>query len=218
MGGFGSGRWKKRGRKMVGSCWELDANYLSARGCLEPGWSGQWTDGNEVASINLRAEAGQLCLSWRGEERDEDGEREDMAEIIPIVRVPCQLGGTRPYFLCPGVGAVGCGRRVIKLYLSRRRFLCRQCSRLVYASRYEKKPWQRAYRHVDKLARRLARADAPPLAKSHRAMPADTYAQLLDELLRAELLAYEAVTDDLQQLIARLDKKHSRRRKPQFTL
>jgi hypothetical protein len=40
-------------------------------------------------------------------------------------------------------------------------------------------------------------------------MPADTYAQLLEELLRAELLAYEAGTDDLHQLIARLDKKHS---------
>ena len=116
MGGFGSGRWKKRGRKMVGSCWELDANYLSARGCLEPGWSGQWTDGNEVASINLRAEAEQLHLSWRG------GEREDVAEIVPIVHVPCNLGGTRPYFICPGDGTAdaGCGRRVAKLYLARR--------------------------------------------------------------------------------------------------
>ena len=217
MGGLGSGRWKKQGRKTVESCRELDVNYLSAMGCLQPGWSStcQWILGNEVASINLRAEAEQLHLSWRG------GEREDVAEIVPIVHVPCNLGGTRRYFICPGDGTAdaGCGRRVAKLYLARRRlFLCRHCSQLSYASPYEKKPWQRAYRHVDKLARRLARADAPPLAKSHRAMPADTYAQLLEELLRAELLAYEAGTDDLQQLIARLDKKHSRRRKPQFTL
>ena len=92
MGGLGSGRWKKQGRKTVESCRELDVNYLSAMGCLQPGWSStcQWILGNEVASINLRAEAEQLHLSWRG------GEREDVAEIVPIVHVPCNLGGTRP--------------------------------------------------------------------------------------------------------------------------
>jgi hypothetical protein len=85
-GWSGMREMEEAGRKMAGSCWELDANYLSARGCLEPGWSGtcQQTLGNEVASINRRAEAGQLHLSWRGEEQDGDGEREDMAEIIPI--------------------------------------------------------------------------------------------------------------------------------------
>ena len=112
-------------------------NYLSAMGCLQPGWSStcQWILGNEVASINLRAEAEQLHLSWRG------GEREDVAEIVPIVHVPCNLGGTRRYFICPGDGTAdaGCGRRVAKLYLARRRlFLCRHCSQLSYASPYEK--------------------------------------------------------------------------------
>ena len=199
---------------MVGSCWELDANYLSARGCLEPGWSGQWNDGNEVASINLRAEAGQLCLSWRGEERDEDGEREDMAEIIPIVRVPCQLGGTRPYFLCPGVGAVGCGRRVIKLYLSRRRFLCRQCSRPVYASPYEQ-PWQRAFRRANKLWQRLDPAGiAAQVPEKPRAMPLATYKRLLEEALQAEMLADEARADWLRRLAAQIENRH----KPPFTL
>jgi hypothetical protein len=57
-------------------------------GCLRPGWSSpcQWILGNEVASINLRAEAERLHLSYTL--RVGDGEWEDMAEIIPIVRVP----------------------------------------------------------------------------------------------------------------------------------
>ena len=170
MGGWGSGRRKEQGRKTVGSCWELDANYLSAKGCLEPGWSGTWQGtnnavyGNEVYSINLRAEAGQLYLSWHSRRRGvagrniitgegtdgggTDGEEKcgdvTAAGIIPIVHVPCRFGGSRPYFVCPGTvisgtgsgttnastgaaatATTGCGRRVIKLYLSNRYFLCR---------------------------------------------------------------------------------------------
>ena len=83
MGGLGSGRPKQRGRKVVGSCWELDANELSAQGRLEPGQSsirplaiGNGAGGSVVVALNLRAEAGCLYLSWRspiaasGEERD----------------------------------------------------------------------------------------------------------------------------------------------------
>ena len=64
MGGLGSGRRKDRGRKTVESYWMLDVDQLAKKGCLRPGWSGtcQWTDGNEVASINLRAEA-KDCIS-----------------------------------------------------------------------------------------------------------------------------------------------------------
>jgi hypothetical protein len=33
----------------------LDVDQLAKKGCLQPGWSGtcQWTEGNEVVSINL---------------------------------------------------------------------------------------------------------------------------------------------------------------------
>ena len=39
MGGLGSGAWEKHNRQIVGSCCEIDANHLSAGGCLEPGQS-----------------------------------------------------------------------------------------------------------------------------------------------------------------------------------
>ena len=58
----------------------LDIDQLREMGCLRPGWSGacQWTDGNEVASINVRAEVKRLHLSYTV--RVGDGERQDMAE------------------------------------------------------------------------------------------------------------------------------------------
>jgi len=209
MGGLGSGRWKKPGRRTVEFCRALDANDLSSKGCLQPGWSGacQWAHGNEVSSVSLRCEAEQLHLSWHG------GEQEEVTEIIPIVRVPCQLGGSRPYFLCSGDGAAGCGRRVIKLYLSRRRFLCRHCSQLVYASPYEQ-PWQRAFRRANKLWQRLGIAGTA-VPETPKGMPVSTYARLLEAALRAETLATEACTDRLQQLAARIG---NRSRKPLFTL
>jgi hypothetical protein len=122
----------------------LDVNQLSEKGCLRPGCSGtcQWIVGNELFSISLRAEAGRLHLSYTV--RVGDGERRDMTETISIVHLPCRFGGNRTYFICPGPGdGTDCGRRVIKLHLSHRYFLCRHCNQLAYACQYER-PWQRA--------------------------------------------------------------------------
>jgi hypothetical protein len=93
-------------------------NRLHKAGCLTPGWTRgwQWTqDGEKVASINLRAEPDRLHLSYRV--RIAGGEWESIEEPVRIVRVPCRLGGARPYFLCPGVvNGITCGRRVAKLH------------------------------------------------------------------------------------------------------
>src|SRR5262249_37658059 len=125
MGGPGSGRWKNRARKTLDSCLMLDINQLRGKGCLQPGRSStcQWTVGNEGFSINLRAEAEQLRLSYT---MRVGGEKcEDVAEVIPIVHLPCRFGGNRVYFNCPGPKEGECGRRITKLYLSHRYFLCR---------------------------------------------------------------------------------------------
>jgi hypothetical protein len=178
---------------MVGSRRSLDVNHLSAMGCLWPGWSGtcQWTDGNEVASISLCGEAGRLHLSYRV--RIGDGEWEDVAEIIPIVRVPCRFGGSRAYFICPGFGdGRKCGRRIANLYQSSRYFLCRHCSQLAYASQYEQ-PWERALRRANKLRQRLGITGiATPLPEKPKGMWVRTYARLLEETLRAEIPADKA--------------------------
>ena len=156
MGGFGSGRRSGSGRGTVEACRSLDVNRLHRAGCLHAGSMGgwQWTcDGEKVASINLRAEADRLHLTYRV--RMGGGEWEDVAETIRIVRVACRFGGTRVYFICPGVAnGVSCGRRVAKLYGAGLYFLCRHCYRLAYASQSEAVS-DRALRRADKIRQRL---------------------------------------------------------------
>ena len=66
------------------------------------------------------------------------GDWQDMEQSTPIVWMPCQFGGARPYFVCPGiVNGIACGRRVTKLYGAATYFLCRHCCRLVYAAQRE---------------------------------------------------------------------------------
>src|SRR4051794_36064073 len=104
MGSFGSGRRSGSGRDTVEMCRSIDVNRLHRAGCLQPGYWGswQWTrDCERVASINAHADVDQLHLSYRV--RIAGGEWEDVSETVLIVRTPCRFGGTRPYFICPGV-------------------------------------------------------------------------------------------------------------------
>jgi hypothetical protein len=202
MGGPGSGRWRGRGRETVEAYRCLDVNRLSMKGYLRPGLSSvyHWNEGSEVASIKLHAEAGRLQLSycvWVG-----DDKWKDVAEIIPIVRVPCRLGGSRSYFICPGFqNGRECGRRVAKLYVSKCYFLCRHCNRLAYASQYEQ-PWQRARRRANKLWQRLGidSGIAGTLPEKRKGRSARIFARLLEKTLEAEILADEACLKRLQWL------------------
>jgi hypothetical protein len=180
----------------------LDINQLSDKGCLRAGCSStcQWMVGNEVFSINLLAEAERLSLSYTVRVRN--GESEDMAETIPIVHLRCRFGGSRVYFNCPGAKeGTECGRRITKLYLSDRYFLCRQCNQLAYASQFEP-PWKRALRRVNKLKQRLG-VDVgigDPFPEKPKGMWARTFDYLLVEMLQTEILAYEAQANMLKRL------------------
>jgi hypothetical protein len=156
--------------------------------------------GNEVFSINLLAEAERLSLSYKVRVRD--GESEDMAETIPIVHLRCRFGGSRVYFNCPGPKeGTECGRRISKLYLSHRYFLCRQCNQLAYASQYEQ-PWKRALRRANRLKQRLGMdvGIGDPFPEKPKGMWACTYGRLLDEIFQAEILAYDVQANMLKRL------------------
>ena len=207
MGGLGSGRRKNRVRKTVESYCMLDVNQLSQKGCRQPGCSStcQWTDGNEVVSINLRAEAERVRLAYAV--RAGDGGREDVVDTISVVYLRCSFGGSRAYFICPGPGGgTECGRRITKLHLSRRYFLCRRCNRLAYASQYEE-PMQRALRRASKLKQRLGVGGgiAEPLPDKPKGMWTRTYGCLLDEILQAEMLASEAQANRFRRLLAQIE-------------
>lgn len=214
MGGIGSGRPPGSSRGTVESCRSIDVNRLHREGCLRPGWAGgwQWTyDGETGASISLRAESDRLHLSYRV--RICGGEWEDVVETIRIVRVPCRLGGTRPYFICGDVGSgIGCGRRVAKLHGADRYFLCRRCYRLAHASQSES-AWERNLRRSSKIKQRLGGEPGPiaPFPPKPKGMWRRTYERLRRQAIEAEFLANRAFAPRAQRLLARIDNPNRKR-------
>ena len=208
MGGFGSGRPSGSGRGTVETCRSIEVNRLHREGCLRAGWMGhwQWTrDGEKVAGIDLRAEHDRLNLDYRV--RIGGGEWEDVAETVRVVRLPCRFGGTRPYFICPGVvNGIACGRRVAKLYGPSRYFVCRHCNRLSYASQSEAAQ-DRALRSANKIRQRLG--GDPGMASQFPARPKGmwrrTYERLQKRTFEIEMRAEEAMDLHLVKLAARID-------------
>lgn len=204
MGGIGSGRPSGLGRYTLESCSSNDVNRLHREGCLRPGWCGGWQwsrDGEKVASINLRADDEPLHLSYRV--RVAEGGWEEVEETVRIVRVPCRFGGTRPYFICPGVvNGISCGRRVVKLHGSGRYFLCRHCYRLAHASQSEG-AWDRALRRANKIRMRLGGEPgiASPFPPRPKGMWGRTYERLRNEVLEAEQLGDEAFLIQAEKLL-----------------
>jgi hypothetical protein len=134
MGGYGSGR--RGGKHVAENCRSLDANKMHRAGCLRGGYAGGWEwtrDGQSVASIRFASTSERLTLDYRY--RINGGDWQDVTQPVPINWEPCRYGGQRAYFLCPGVvGGRYCGRRVVKLYMGNKYFLCRHCYRLAYRS------------------------------------------------------------------------------------
>jgi hypothetical protein len=194
MGGLGSGRPGGSGRSKVENVRSIDVNWLRRSGYLRSPCTGElfWTcEGETVGTVNFRYEQNRLRLLYRV--RISGGEWQHVDQPITIARLPCRFGGTRPYFLCPGlVDGKWCGRRVMKLYGGGRYFLCRHCYTLVYASQSEV-PWDRALRRANKIRRRLGgplSMDRPFPAKP-RGMWRRTYERLCDQVLDAEMWADE---------------------------
>src|SRR4029078_1501292 len=89
MGGIGSGRRNRSGRGKVEERRSLDVNRLHKGGSLQPRLAGavHWTrDGEKVATINLRAEADRVHLSYRVQV----GQAwQEVDEKVRIGAVPC---------------------------------------------------------------------------------------------------------------------------------
>jgi len=78
-------------------------------------------------------------------------EWEDVEEPVEFAWTPCNFGGERPWFICPGAG---CGQRVAVLYGPGRYFLCRHCYDLSYQSQRDTKMYWALHRAQD-IRRRL---------------------------------------------------------------
>lgn len=150
MGGYGSGR-RQRGRETTSDMRALDVRRLQREGLLTPGrcFMWKWTrDDQEIASIQIRTEAGRVILNYRI--RSDGGEWQPMKYPVCVEWTRCHLGGQRAWFRCP---VKGCGRRVAILY-GGSIFGCRHCHKLVYESQRENDE-DRATRRAETIRGRL---------------------------------------------------------------
>ncbi len=157
MGGYGSGDWQIWNAKpLVERCRSLDMRLWCREGRLYPGadFSTTWFDknGNQLASIGVRVGHDQLTLQYQYQYHQGDNVWEAIRDSIPLTWTPCNYGGRRPWFQCPGiVNGAPCGRRVAKLYLRRKLFRCRRCHGLVYSAQrvpLADRPRERAGRKI----------------------------------------------------------------------
>ncbi len=152
MGGSGSGRqWYSGAKDTTDDYRSIDVRRWKRDGLLTPhqsfGW--QWSRQGEVfASINVRTEPDRVNLTYRHRSGVDDWK--DERYPVYLDWTGCNLGGRRPWFLCP---ALGCGRRVAILY-GGSIFACRHCYQFVFASQRE--TWyDRAARRADRIREKL---------------------------------------------------------------
>ena len=205
MGGYGSGRRVDCRRITVESCPSIDVNRLHREGDLLPGRQSNhhWTwNGETVASMQIRSGDDHLRLSFRA--HNPGRLRESVGGIVHIARTPCRYGGSRPYFVCPGVeNEIHCGRPVVKLYGLGGSFRCRHCHRLVYSSQSEGAR-DRKTRRANKIRRRLSSETnmAAPFPKRPKGMWQRTYDRLRAEGLKAEATAFGPSLRRLEEFLA----------------
>jgi hypothetical protein len=157
MGGYGSGQWRSRPRKLtVEECIVLSAGKLQRDGVLRAGIASTgtltWTrtgTGEELSSVGFRVNT----LGHGGFAMDlhytatRSGERVDYTVGLTTTTLP--WGGVRWWFVCPLIAnGRACGRRCGKLYLppGGRYFGCRLCYDLSYVSAQEAHKWDGMYR------------------------------------------------------------------------
>jgi hypothetical protein len=158
LGGMGSGNRHRLDKKTTTSeCNSLDVRRLYRDGLLKPGtsFSSSWSRADrETGSIGGFVFRDQLILSYSHRSR-QGAEWETVKEPVPLEWTPCNFGGERPWFVCPGVvNGKRCGRRVAVLYGPGKYFLCRHCYDLRYESQREDKK-DRALRRAQKIRIRL---------------------------------------------------------------
>lgn len=154
-------RWARSGGKPVAdqNVLRVDVRFMHRKGWLRRGsrFSLNWTCGGEPSG-NIRVETGVgdppgiLWLIYKATSGGSD-QWVDMREPVPIEWQPCNYGGARPWLRCSR-----CNRRVAVLW-GGRRFLCRQCQHVAYASQ-NVSSLDRATEQSRKLRKRLGHDDA----------------------------------------------------------
>lgn len=213
MGGLYSGNWYNHPprKELVEAYPALDVRDLHLERRLEPGGRYLWTwwqGDREVLSVEITAldDAVELAYPPGGQ-----GGRVERY-VTPLEWTACNLGGKRPWFVCPGVkDGVACDRRAARLHLRGGLFLCRRCHDLAYAS--QRDGLRTAPIHKARaIRRRLGGSESilDPFPGRPKGMHRATYARLQDEYqeaLERHLRVTDAYLGELDGLIGKVYKK-----------
>jgi len=198
MGGRGSGRiWYggaggAGGKDTTEDHRRIDIRWLKKQKFLRPGNIGSlsWTRGEEqVGSIGFRMEADLMTLIYRY--RVNDGEWEDVEQVVRFDRTLCHFGGFRKWFLCPQ-----CGKRMALLYGAGKYFLCRHCYDLVYTCQQEIEI-DRMMRKARKIRDRLGASHnlSMPIWRKPKGMHQRTFDRLRDQENETNTLKWRLIGD-----------------------
>lgn len=193
MGGSGSGNWYRFDSKTVAEhCCSIDVRQLSRWGYLKP-WLRYPLKWNNGSNIIIETKPGAIELFYGISHNEQP--REDVRIEVPLSWSSCNYGGKRPWFICPGKG---CGRRVAKLYLADKYFLCRHCHDLAYSSQKERKEF-RLLNKAKKIYQRLGvmGRDDIYIKPKPKGMHQATYDMLRDTALDIE---YEAMREIMNKI------------------
>jgi hypothetical protein len=132
-------------RKTVEKCLIVDISWLRKKGFFKgPNkWLVEWTTGliEFKKSITIINKLNEFITFVYVLTNNYTKEKEEIIYDVELIKTPCNFGGFRYWFKCPGVKeGVPCGRLSIKLYLSPggNYFLCRHCYDLTYRDRQKK--------------------------------------------------------------------------------
>jgi hypothetical protein len=192
LGGTGSGSWYRFGTKRtVEEYYSLDVGVLNRKGLLKPGcsftasWFGAGREVSSIAGIVLGEQRPELVMLLYTHGKGANAEGEHVRQPVELGWTPCNFGGERPWFLCPGIG---CGGRVAVLHAAGKYFLCRHCYALSYESQRGDKA-HRALRRAQKIRKRLGGSAnmMEPFPEKPKGMHWSTYERLWQEHHEAEM-------------------------------
>jgi hypothetical protein len=168
---------------------------MSRKGCLEPwqSYSWKWENG---CNLDVETTPDAIELFYTISRNSLPGEKVHIK--IALSRTACNYGGECLWFRCP---SRGCGRRVARLYLAGKYFLCRHCHDLAYSSQREGKEF-RLMNKARKIYRRLGVNSYNDLflEPKPKGMHLTTYEQLVNraqefesEALRAACIRFKII-------------------------
>ena len=196
MGGNGSGKWHRLNTKTITDrCLSMDINEISKYSKLRHGYEGTitWTSSmGKETKVDIRIEQQSIELDYVVNSRNDQG---NINYAIQLTFTSCNYGSRRPWFSCPV-----CGKRVAKLYLNGKYFLCRHCHNLAYVSQSEEL-LHRLMRKAKKIREKLdcTRDLSEPILFKPRGMHQRTFDRLIEQSMLIERRLYGVMRQDFDR-------------------